>query len=117
MEYLNPDFFIPDTSILNDSIQKATLIIGPTSTIFLESLYRGKNYVIYELCNGDLDIFNQKLVPPFDGREENIPVAKSEGELYIILIENKRVDFQILESYFKSKFDLSFTKYFKNIEK
>jgi hypothetical protein len=117
MQYLDPDFFIPDTSILDDSIQKATLIIGPTSTLFLECLFSGKNYVIYELCNGDLDILNQKLVPPFDGSEINIPVAKSESELHSLLIENKRVESKILEFYFKSNFDLSFTKYFKKIEK
>ena len=115
-QYLDPVFFIPDTYLLNDAINNATLIIGPTSTIFLESLFRGKNYIIYELSNGENDILNQKLVPPFDGSDINIPVAKSENELYNILVENKRVNIQILESYFKPNFDLDFTKYFKNIE-
>jgi hypothetical protein len=116
LKYLDPDFFIPDTSDLTEAIQKATLLIGPTSTLFLESLFNGKNYLIYELSNDDFDVINQKLVPPFDASDPNIPVAKSENELYLLLKDNKRVDSKILDSYFKPSFDLAFTKYFKNIE-
>lgn len=116
-QYLDPEFFIPDRYLLNDSINKATLIIGPTSTIFLESLFRGKNYVIYELSNGEFDILNQKLVQPFDGSDAYIPVAKSEMDLCLLLSEKRQVDPKILGQYFKSSFDLTFTKYFKNIEK
>lgn len=114
-QYLDSEFFIPDTYVLEDSINKATLIIGPTSTILLESLFRGKNYVIYELSDGEHDILNQKLVHPFDGSDEFIPVAKSEMELRLILKENRTVDPKILGQYFKASFDLKFTKYFKNI--
>jgi hypothetical protein len=115
MQYLDPEFFKPDTSKIEDSIQNATLIIGPTSTIFLESLFIGKNYVVYELCNGEFEIFNSKLVPPFDGSDFNIPVAKSESELLTLLTDRKRVNPTILDYYFKPVFDLGFTKYFNNI--
>lgn len=112
-EYLNKDFFSPDTDELKESLLKSTLIIGPTSTIFLESIYLGKSYIVYELSRNGKDVLNQDLVAPFDGSEVDVPVATSEDELYDLIHNRSIVNQNVLNDYLNPTFDLTFSKYFK----
>src|ERR1019366_4315214 len=93
---------------LKESIEKSTLVIGPTSTVFLECLYYGVNYLVYEPAIGNMDLVNFKLVPPFDGTELNVPVAKNEKELEYILNNKEKVNTSFFSEYIKTPFDLSF---------
>ena len=110
LKYLNKIFYHLDSGNLQDSINKSTLIIGPTSTVFLESLYYEVNYVIYELSLNNIDLVNWPLVPPFDGTDAKIPVAKNEEELYYILKNKIAVDPSCFNDYISTPFDLSFVK-------
>jgi hypothetical protein len=109
-KYINKDFFVLDKSNIHESLKKSSLVIGSTSTVFLESIYNGVNYVIYEPSVNDFDLINFKLVPPFDGSDSRIPVAKNEDELINILKNKISVDKSFFSDYIKTDFDISFMK-------
>jgi hypothetical protein len=106
--YLDSSFFIFDNCPIHNSLEKASLLIGPTSTVFLESIYFGVNYTIFEPSFNSLDILNNRIVSPFDGLDSNIPVANSEIELERIIRDKVTVNTDCLLDYFNEGFDLSF---------
>lgn len=107
-EYLDRNFYRLDKLPLNKSLEKSSLVIGPSSTVFLEALLKGVNYLIYEpLINGH-DLINYNLVPPFDGSEKKVPVAFNEMQLEELLKYKKKVDPFILKDYIRSDFNLSY---------
>lgn len=108
LKFINNDFYKPDKDALVDSIKRSSLVIGPTSTVFLESLYYGVNYVVYEPSINNMDFLNSELAPPFDGSEPGIHVAKNEKELEYILKNKKKINTSFFGKYIKSPFDLSF---------
>jgi hypothetical protein len=85
-------------------------VIGPTSTVFLEALYYGVNYVCFEPSIEDIDLLNFPLVPPFDGSDERVPIAKNEDELEKIIKRKILVNLEVFDDYIKTPFDLSFIK-------
>ncbi len=88
LKFLGSDFFIIDKEVLNRSLKSSTLVIGPTSSMFIDALFSGVNYVIFEpLYDDGLDILNDPVGFPFDGLTENIPVAQDEESLLDILIK------------------------------
>jgi len=102
------DFFKIDRLTLKDSLRKSTLVIGPTSTVFLEALIAGVNYICYEPEKDGLDLINFPLVPPFDGSNPGIPVAKNEKDLGHILAKKIFTDTDILHEYLRTPFSLDF---------
>ena len=107
-KFIDEEFFKRDNINIADSLKKSTLVIGGTSTVFLESLISGVNYVVYEP-----EIENKKLLdgfvafPPFDGTNKKVPVAKTEIELNHI-IENKiKVDNKVISELINPKFEFN----------
>lgn len=109
-KFIDKNFFKADMDIFRDSLIKATLVIGPASTVFLEAIYYGVNYVIFEPSIDNSDITNFELVPPFDGSYREVPVAKTEGELKKILEDKITIDPIIFNRFVKSPFDISCIK-------
>jgi len=109
-KFLDPNFFILDQETLIPSLKKSSLVIGPGSTVFIEALYHGVNYILYEPSINGVDIINHPIVPPFDGSISEILVAKNEGQLKDILENKKVVDLSIFNQIIKMPFDLSFIK-------
>ena len=83
--FIDNDFYTLDTLNLSESLNKATLVIGPTSTICLEAMFARVNYVVYELGENKHDIHNFPLVPPFDGSDNNLIVVNTEEDLSYVL--------------------------------
>ena len=106
--FVGEDFFTPDSEPLPASLARSSLVIGPTSTVFLESLLAGVNYLIYEPAADGRDLVGYSLVPPFDGTERGIPVAQTAEKLDAMLKARDRVDPAILAGYIKTPFDISF---------
>ena len=105
--FIDNNFFSLDTATLSDSLNRSTLVIGPTSTLFLESLIYGVNYTVYEpLINEDTSLGGYKLVPPFDGKNKKVPVANSEKELIEIISNKICNDVSIIDDYIAPKFSL-----------
>lgn len=109
-KFIDKSFFIPDTGNFIECLNRSTLIIGPTSTVFIEALYHGINYIVYELSNENQDVLNCNLVPPFDGSDPRLKVAKNEEELYELVKKKQLVDIDILQDYIKTPFDISIVK-------
>ncbi|MFH1618675.1 MAG: hypothetical protein ABIG11_02105 [bacterium] len=105
--FLDDKFFAIDKEPLPASLARSSLVIGPTSTVFLESLLAGVNYLVYEPAVNGLDTVNYPLVPPFDGTERDVPVAQTEEALQTMLNARACVDSGALAGYIKTPFDLS----------
>jgi hypothetical protein len=110
IDNLGSDFFELDKADLVDSLLSSSLVIGPTSTVFLETIYNGVNYLVFEPTTNGMDLINYKIVSPFDGTDKRIPVAKNEDELEYILKNKIMVDPTCFNDYIKTPFDLSFIK-------
>lgn len=104
-EYIDRDFFIEDKDNLKTSLKNSSLVIGGTSTTFLEALIEGVNYVVYEPLIKNLLIDGFSPVAPFDGSEKKVPVAQSEYELEEILTKKVFVDLTILNDYISKEFN------------
>ncbi len=111
-KFIDNGFFKLDNQCLADSLKRSTLVIGPTSTVFLESMYYGVNYTIYEPAVDDIDLMKWKLVPPFNGIDQRIPVAKNEDELMKLLADRGRIDISCFSDYIRTPFDITFIKQF-----
>jgi len=108
--FLDQKFYKMDEDKLKDSCLKSTLIIGATSTVFLEALMFGVNYIVFEPKFRDgKNILRCDLVPPFDCSEANLEIATSEEELEYLIRNKYLVDIKILDEYMKP-LDLSILK-------
>lgn len=108
--FVDEKFFTFDTEPLSASLARSSLVIGPTSTVLLDSLLAGVNYLIYDPAISGLDTVNFPLVPPFDGTERGIPAAHTEEALKKMLDSRTCVDPEALGGYIKTPFNLSFIK-------
>lgn len=105
-KFIDENFFTRDYPNLATSLKNSTLVIGGTSTTFLEALIEGVNYVVYEpLLEKNKLIDGFCPVAPFDGSEKKVPVAKSEEELDEILVKKKFVDSTVLSDYISNEFN------------
>lgn len=108
--FLNDDFFVLDTLPLENSLSKASLVIGATSTILIEALCYGVNYLIFQQV-GDAISPNLPIVPPFDGSDYRISIATNETELEYMIKNNYLPDLSFLDSYIQPQ-DFSCLKNF-----
>ena len=108
LKYVDPNFFKRDEDNLQTSLNKSSLLIGPASTVFLESLISEVNYVVYEprLPNG-MCADSYEAVPPFDGKNSKVPVAENMEELKVILKNKTKLDISVLNDYIATTFDPS----------
>lgn len=110
LNYIDTSFYRLDRAPLADSLSSASLVIGPTTTVFLDSLYAGKEYCVFEPSAGNIDIVNYSLVPPFDGSDHRVPVAKDVETLKNLLRAGAFTDQGVLDDYIARPFDLSILK-------
>lgn len=97
--FLDTDFWSKDTQPLKESLNRASLVIGATSTVMLEAIMNGVNYLVFEPQESGKNILRTNLIPPFDGKDEKLNVAFSEEDLYSLLTSKYQVDTTILEDY------------------
>lgn len=108
LKYIDTSFYSIDNENLKTSLQKSTLVIGPSSTVAFESLFHGVNYVVYEPRD-----FNEKCltglspVSPFDSSEPKMNTCHDEEGLKYILEHKYCVDLSILREYIQDHFDIS----------
>lgn len=107
-QFISKEFFRFDNSNLEKSIIESSLVVGPTSTVFLESIYHGINYLVYEPSVEGLDLFKFELIPPFDKSDNRVPVATNENEFEYLIKNQIMVDPSCFDDYITCKFDISF---------
>lgn len=106
-KHIDTVFFQLDNDELSETLNNATLVIGPTSSTFIDALMSGVNYVVFEpSLSKNRDILNHFIGYPFDGSEEKVPVAFSERQLENILSNKNGVDPLILTKLIHSSFTL-----------
>ncbi len=109
-KFVDSSFFMLDRLPLEESLRRSTLVIGPTSSVLLEAVYYGKNYLLFEPQNEGRDFANFKLVPPFDGSDVRIPLARDEKELEHLLRNKIRMDCRVWHDYVETPFSIDFMK-------
>ena len=67
LKNLPDDFFSIEIVSKEESLAKATLVIGPTSTMLLDTIKAGKNYILFDPVFNGLTLAGDPLVPPFNG--------------------------------------------------
>jgi hypothetical protein len=107
LKNLDKQFYKLDTMQIDDSIEKASMLIGPISTVFFDAISRNKNYIVYEPLVDHKSVKNFDLVQPFDGTEKKIPTANSESELMSIISNKELVDVNVLKDYSGANFEFS----------
>ena len=107
--YKDNNFFKEEKkSSIYDSIKTKSIVIGPTSTVFIDSLFNGVNYIIYEPNINGVDLLNNLIVPPFDKSDSRAIVAQTQHELEESLNKNLIVDKNILLDYVRPEFSINF---------
>lgn len=61
------DFFSVEILSKEESLVKTTLVIGPTSTMLLDAIKAGKNYILFDPVFDGLTLEDAPLVAPFNG--------------------------------------------------
>lgn len=99
-KFLSPNFYIQDTQPLDVSLNRSSLLIGATSTLLLESLIHGVNYILFEPTDEQgRNLLNYKNVPPFDGTDKKVTFAENENCLEEILKANALTDYSLVHDY------------------
>lgn len=110
-KFIDKDFFQTDELPLSESLDKCSLVIGPTSTVFFEALYKGLNYMVYEPGPEiGLDILKDTLVEPFDGSDKRAPFARTQEDLCTLIKENVLADQSIFHEYIHPEYNIEFIK-------
>ena len=105
--FIDNDFFIVDRDSLLKSLSKTTLVIGPVSTVFIDSILNGVNYLIYEPSENGISMFGRKLTQPLDGHDVRVPQAKSQEELALLISERKKISPEVFEEFCEVPFNQS----------
>jgi 3D (Asp-Asp-Asp) domain-containing protein len=108
--FLDQDFYTCDTENFNDSLNRSSLVIGTNSTLVLESLIHGVNYILFDPKNENgINMSGHKSVPPFDGSEEKLVVVNTEDDLFNALKNNALTNYDLVNDYIQD-YDLSVLK-------
>jgi hypothetical protein len=100
------NFFILDRDKLSISLEKTSLVIGSSSTVLLDALAHGVNYIVYEPIVDQLTLKNFRLVPPFDKSDARIVVATNEEELYNNIKSKNIIDPSVIKDYLGNEFNI-----------
>ena len=99
------DFFTLDKLPLNQSIHNVDIVIGPSSTVLLDSVLAGKNYVVFEPCdqNGN-DILGYPIVDPFNDKNSGLIISNTTEELCDTISSEMQIEHDCLFDYVSTSF-------------
>lgn len=108
-KFIDKNFFqADDNKNISDSLKQASLVIGPTSTVLLDALMNGVNYLVFEPAEDKIDLINFPLVTPFDKSDPRVSVSFNEAELKKAILNHDVANPAILEDYIQKEFDVGF---------
>lgn len=61
------DFFTIDKLSKDEALTQCSLVVGPTSTMVLDAIKKGKNYILFDPVFNGLTLEGMPLVSPFNG--------------------------------------------------
>lgn len=107
---LDQEFYVRDTEPLITSLKKSSMVIGSNSTVLLEALIYGVNYIGFQpKQENGVNMSGYKSVPPFDGTEEKLMLTDNEEDLEKMLKSNVMTDYSLVHDYIQD-LDLSILK-------
>ncbi len=108
--FLDQNFYKMDKEPLLASLNQSSLVIGATSTTFLEALMAGVNFLFYEpVDEHGAGLCSVPLVPPFDGSVKNFSIARTEDDLEYMIRDKYLSDPKVIDGYIQP-LDLSVLK-------
>lgn len=111
LKFINNEFFKIDSRPINQALNDSTLLIGTTSTVLLESIYKGINYLVYMPYDSKgNNIYGRKDLAPFDGSDPYLPIARSQDDLRYMLKNHTLLEPEFFKEYIQTPFDMSFIK-------
>lgn len=105
-KYIDTSFYSFDYESVNDSLSHTSMVIGPHSTFLLDAMLNGVNYYVFDPTDNGSTLRGEKIVPPFDGRNDFIHLARTEKELMDNIKNRVTNDLRFLDGYLHP-FDLS----------
>lgn len=97
---LPDDFYSIDTSTKEESLLRASLVVGPTSTMVLDAIKMAKNYILFDPVIDGLTLEGIPLVEPFTG-ESFIKLSNTFEEIkYNIESPSHNIDYNKLNDFF-----------------
>jgi hypothetical protein len=106
-KHLADEFYVFDFSSKEDTLQNSSLIIGPSSTMVLDSLNYGINYILFEPLIGGKTLTGFDVVPPFDGNSFISRTDSLESFKFNVISENN-IKWDLFNDYVDSSFSLEF---------
>jgi hypothetical protein len=98
---LPDDFFVINESSKEEVLLKTSLVIGPTSTMILDTIKAGTNYILFDPVFDGLTLEGMPLVVPFTG-ESFIKLSNSFEEIRNnIANPYTNIDFDQLNAFFE----------------
>lgn len=98
---LPDDFFVIDESSKEEVLSKASLVIGPTSTMVLDTIKAGRNYILFDPVFDGVTFEGISLVEPFTG-ESFIRLSNSFEEIRNNISNPfTNIDFDKLNAFFE----------------
>lgn len=111
LKFIDKSFFKPDLRPISQALEDSTLVMGTISTVILEALYYGVNYLLYDpLDSNGINIYGHKPVPPFDGNDRYLPIARTKEDIEVMIKSKELVNIELFNEYIQTPFDISFIK-------
>jgi hypothetical protein len=110
LNYIDTNFYKLDSASLSSSLSNSSLVIGPSSSIFIDSYFHNVNYLVYEPIFDGLSLSGLPSAPPFNGSDKHIPVASNDDELYYLLKNKICNEVSFINDYIQHPFNLDFMK-------
>lgn len=105
-KHLPNNFYKIDTDSMQKSIENSTLIIGPSSTMILDSIKEGINYILYEPLIEGKTLTGFDFVPPFNGGSFISITSCTESFKYNLNPENN-IKWDLINDYINNEFSLN----------
>ena len=98
--FLDPDFYVSDNETLITSLNRSSLVIGANSTVVLEALMQGVNYIAFDPKDENgVNMSGYKAVPPFDGSEDKLMMGEDEAGLEKMIKVNAMTDYTLVHDF------------------
>lgn len=103
LQHIDSTFYKVDSGErITKAISNSTLVIGPTSSVALEAIALGVNFICFE----PFDIYRKWLVPPYDGSDTDLVTCFSPDELRFNLINKNTSNQNLVRKYLDDRFSL-----------
>lgn len=109
-QYLDPEFFTLDNDSVEVSLNKSSLVLGPISTMMVDAVCRGVNYVIYEPVEEAKNILGATTMSPMLSRPADYPWAKSREELESTLKQGRKISKDGVDALLNDNFEADLVK-------